>query len=985
MSTTLATYDDEQAVPVEVPLTADAEREPGAAAPDLERALPAAVYRLQLHREFTFSAARRLIGYLNALGISDCYVSPVFKARAGSRHGYDIVDHSLLNPEIGTQEEFESFAHELKRHDMGLVFDVVPNHMGISSEENHWWYDVLENGSGSSYAGYFDIDWSPQKDDLKDKVLLPVLGDQYGKVLEEGSLALRFEGGSFQLQCYDRRLPISPHSWPIVLKHRLPEFEQRLAPDDPHFGEFQSILFSLAHIPAPGDRRPEAAAERRREKDVVTRRLSQLCEESEEIRDFLAANVREFNGTPGQPKSFDLLDELLVAQPYRLAHWQVAADEINYRRFFDVNDLAALRMENEDVFHATHALIERLAAGGFVSGLRVDHPDGLFDPAEYLRRLQPLSPHYVVVEKILEPGEPLPADWPVQGTTGYEFLNSMNGLFVDRDRERDFDRVYTRFVRESMNYRELVARCKNLIMKVSLSSEIGNLGHQLDRISERDRKSRDFTLNSLTGAIREIITHFPIYRTYVTSAGVSDRDRRYIELATARAKRKNPAISASIFDFVRDTLLLKSLDQLDDAGQMAVLQFVGAFQQTTGPVMAKSVEDTAFYIYNRLVSLNEVGGDPERFGVIVSVFHRQNADRQAQWPFSLLTTTTHDTKRSEDVRARINALSELPADWKSHLARWAKANRSFKSDLEGEPAPSRNDEYLLYQTLVGTWPAVPFQAVERERYVARIQEFALKAVHEAKVNTSWVSPHEPYERSLREFIAAILTPGRQNRFLFDFEPFARRIADLGIWNSLSQTLIKLTSPGIPDVYQGSELFDFRLVDPDNRGPVDFTLRAEMLEQMEQQLTGPPGNMSVLAADLISGRTDGRVKLYLIRQLLHFRRAHPDLFTIGEYLPLEIVGERKEHVVAYLRRLGPTAVVVAVPRLVGGLVGMTGLPPFGREVWSDTAMELPAEFAGSGFINLLTGESINCEGPERNRCSLAGVFSTFPVAALESVP
>ena len=945
------------------------------------REMPTAVYRLQFNRDFTFADAGLLVNYLGNLGISDCYAAPFLKACAGSRHGYDIVDHGQLNPEIGTRDDLAEFSQMLQRNGMHLLLDVVPNHMGISSNENYWWNDVLENGRSSSYAAFFDIDWRPQKDVLEDKVLLPVLEDQFGKVLEEGRLELQFDDGVFYVRYDNRRFPISPHSWQRVLKHRLLELEQRLANDNVQMQEFQSILFSLGHLPNPREARVEAADERRREKEVVSRRLKELCSASEEIRNFVEANIRDFNGQVGMPETFDLLDQLLDEQPYRLAHWKVASDEINYRRFFDVNDLAALRTEHDGVFTATHRLIFELVESGAVIGLRIDHPDGLFDPVGYLHRMQSLAPTYIVVEKILESGESLPGDWPVQGTTGYDFLNAVNGLFVDRAKAKVFDRVYTKFIQESINYKELVYRCKKLIMLVSLSSEISGLGNQLDRISERNRRTRDFTQNSLTRAIREIMASFPVYRTYVSSAQVSERDRRYIELATARAKRRNPAISESIFDFVRDILLFNTAGQLDEEGRRAVSRFVGTFQQTTGPVMAKGVEDTAFYIFNRLVSLNEVGGDPERFGTSLATFHQQNVERQANWPHSLLTTTTHDTKRSEDVRARINALSEIPAEWKSHLARWARKNRRFVCDVDGEPAPSRNDEYLLYQTLLGTWPFAGLQTGEREQYVTRIQDYAVKAAREAKVRTSWISPYEPYERATCEFITGILSPKTRNTFLDDFLPFARRIAELGIWNSLSQLVLKLTCPGIPDFYQGCELFEFRLVDPDNRGPVDFKRRAEMLEQLEHRFDEAAGNLPALAADLVASRTDGMIKLYVIRQLLNYRRWHPDLFTIGEYLPLELTGERREHVCAYSRRFEERVVIVIVPRLIGGLVGLTGLAPCGREVWGDTALVWPGVLEHGPLVNLLTGELLSVNEPE-SPVTMAAALSVFPVAVLE---
>ncbi|MBI3862922.1 MAG: malto-oligosyltrehalose synthase [Planctomycetia bacterium] len=970
--------------PVAAEPVCDESAQPEAGRP-VARPLPAAVYRLQLHAKFGFREARRLVPYLAALGISECYASPFIKARTGSLHGYDIVDHNQINPEIGTREEGDEFSRDLEFHGMSLVLDVVPNHMGVATDENAWWFDVLENGRSSPYASYFDIDWSPLKHDLANKVLLPVLGDQFGKVLESGQLVLCFEEGTLFLRCYGRRLPIAPHSWPKVLKHNLAELEARLGADNPQFQEYQSILFSLGHLPPLTEAGPESADERRREKEVVCRRLSELCQQSPAVRDFIDANVRLFNGKSGEPASFDLLDDLLLEQPYRLAHWQVASDEINYRRFFDVNDLAALCMEREDVFRATHELIGRLIAEGRVAGLRIDHPDGLYDPAEYLHRLQGLSAEYVVVEKILEPGERLPEDWPVHGTTGYEFLNTLNGLYVDRGRVKEFDRVYARFIREAIDWKELVYRSKKLIMQVSMSSEISVLGHQLDRISERDRLYRDFTLNSLTVAIREIIACFPVYRTYVTAAGTPERDRHYIELATGRARRRNPAISESIFHFVRDILLLKPVEHLDEAGRAALLRFVGKFQQTTGPVMAKAVEDTAFYIFNRLLSLNEVGGDPERFGTTVSAFHQQNIDRQAHWPHALLASSTHDTKRSEDVRARINVLSELPAEWKTHLARWARCNKRHKREIDGEPAPSRNDEYMYYQTLIGTWPAEAFSAGGREEFIARMQQYALKAAHEAKQHTSWISPHEPYEQAIREFIAATLAPGARNLFLADFEPFARHIADLGIWNSLSQTLLKLTSPGVPDLYQGTELFDFHLVDPDNRGPVNFARRDELLQALERRVDESSGRLGELAAEFLALRADGRIKLYVIRQLLNFRREHPDLFTTGQYLPLDLEGNRRESVCAFLRRQSDVSLVVAAPRLVAGLAGESGAPPVGSAIWDDTRLVLPKGLAGGRFVDLFTGRILTPVGDgDSQSLPLASVFESFPIAALEYV-
>jgi (1->4)-alpha-D-glucan 1-alpha-D-glucosylmutase len=1034
------------------------------------RRLPEATYRLQVHHGFTFRDARRIVDYLAALGVSDCYLSPYMMAKAGSEHGYDIVDHNQLNPEIGTDQDFHAFLETLKSHGLGQIVDVVPNHMGVGGD-NAWWTDVLENGPGSPYAPFFDIDWNPLKPDLANKVLLPVLGDQFGKVLEEQQLVLSFEEGGFSLHYFQRRFPIAPHSWARILNHRIDELQQALADDQEHLLEYQSILTGIGHLPAITETDPQKVCERRREKEVLKRRLKELAEAVPRVDRFIRDNVAIFNGTPGDPRSFDLLEQLLAEQPYRLAYWRVASDEINYRRFFDVNELAAICMENAVVFEQTHKLILRLVSQGAVQGLRVDHPDGLYDPPEYLRRLQrarflqvcrevfeeqiasggatpgsaspedrnaqivaaPTAngsdgdpspaprtestgmltwealepvlidrfdtlarternelltrPLYVVVEKILEPGERLPESWPVHGTTGYDFLTLLNGLYVERNHVKAFERLYETFVKERINFRELVYRCKLLIMQASMSAEVSMLGHALDRISERNRRSRDFTLNSLTEALRELIACFPVYRTYVSPLGVLERDRRYIEMAVARAKRKNPATSASIFDLVRDVLLLHQDYAPDDAARGELERFVGRFQQFTGPVMAKAVEDTASYIYNRLVSLNEVGGDPEIFGTTLASFHQQNIERQAHWPYSLLATSTHDTKRSEDVRARINVLSEMPREFRARVFRWARMNQSKKTLVEDAPAPSRNDEFLLYQTLLGSWPLDPPGPEEREHYRERIQDYMLKATREAKANTSWVSPNEEYEKATREFVAALLDPTRRNPFLADFEPFAGRIAELGLWNSLSQTALKLTSAGVPDLYQGTEIWDFSLVDPDNRRPVDYEPRRELLRSLEARLAESPDGLGDLARELVASPRDGRIKLFVIWRLLNFRRQHPGLLTIGRYLPVDASGSRAEHVCAFLRKNTQSAVLVVVPRLIARFNGDASGPPLGRDRWSDTSVSLPTQLQSASFRNLFTGEIIAPTKPvssETSRLPIGDLLAAFPVAVLERV-
>lgn len=962
---------------------------------------PVATYRLQLNRSFPFQAATEIVPYLDALGITDCYVSSWLKAVPGSPHGYDVVDPTTLNPELGTEEDYRVFVRTLTAHGMGQIVDVVPNHMGIGQSANRWWQDVLANGPSSRYAEFFDIDWSPVKRELEDKVLLPILGDLYGAVLENQEIALAYADGGFWIRYFDHRLPVAPKSWVRILGHRLDEVMARVGASDPDVQELQSIMTALRHLPSRSERDPERVAERYREKEITRQRLAALVTGSPMIADFVTENVTLFNGTKGDPRSFDLLDALLNDQAYRLAYWRVAAEEINYRRFFDINELAAIRMEEDEVLRESHVLIFRLLKEGSVTGLRIDHVDGLYDPGRYLHQLQAWArnellppaeqaqagdrPLFVIVEKLLGKDEPLPA-WPVYGTTGYEFLNLVNGLFVEGANQRLMDDTYGRFLQRRLSYDDLVYESKKLILSASMASEINVLGHQLNRLSERDRRSRDFTLNSLTHAIREIIACFPVYRTYVTdgSEPVTDRDQAYIRLAVARAKRRNPALSGLVFDFVR-SLLLKEWDERTQQDRREQLRFVMKFQQTTSPVTAKGVEDTAFYLYNRLVSLNEVGGEPDQFGVPPATFHKRIRERQGHWPCSLSATSTHDNKRSEDVRARINVLSELPREWRAHLNRWSRLNKKHKTDVDGRLAPDRNEEYLLYQTLIGAWP---LEALDESRYhvfCERIQDYMEKALRESKVHTSWVNPDHTYEEAVRRFVERILDRAPSNPFLADFLPFQGRIAHYGMWNSLSQVLLKIAAPGIPDFYQGTEVWDLSLVDPDNRRPVDFALRARLLKELDHACAGTEGDRLALAGTLLRNWTDGRLKLYVTATVLRYRRAHADLFRDGEYVPLESGGIREAHVCAFARLHGDHAVVAAVPRLVAELCPDVRLP-LGSEVWGDTWVTVPSWRPGSGYRNLFTGEALSSQSAgDRQTLSLSEVFAQFPVAMLERVP
>jgi (1->4)-alpha-D-glucan 1-alpha-D-glucosylmutase len=993
------------------------------------RRVPESTYRLQFHKEFTFRDATAIVPYLHQLGISDCYASPYLKARPGSKHGYDITDHRVLNPEIGSEEDYQAFVAALCDAGMGQLLDTVPNHMGISGNENPWWNDVLENGPSSAYAGYFDIDWRPVKPQLRDKVLLPVLGAPYGEVLESRQLQLRYEAGAFVVAYFEHRFPIAPDSYVRILGLRSEELGQTLGADSADFMEYGSILTAAGHLPRRSDTDPARIAERQRDKEVLKRRLAALADKSAAVRQCIEASVQQLNGVAGDPRSFDALDELLNEQSYRLSFWRVASDEINYRRFFDVNELAALSMEKREVFEATHALVLRLVQEGKVTGLRIDHPDGLYDPRQYLAWLQEQAilnaakaifesesrttdqagapewkdlaaalsarirdrfadaaetawrqPLYVVVEKILGRDEPLPEDWPVQGTTGYDVLNLINGVFVRGRSEAEFSRLYRRFSRMDTAFGDLVYQKKFLIMQVSLSSELHMLATQLDRLSEKNRGSRDFTLNSLRHALREIIACFPVYRSYISSAGIHPRDHLYVQTAAVRARRKNPAISASIFDFVRDMLLLRY--PAGSASPEEQLRFAGKFQQVTSPVMAKGLEDTAFYDYNRLVSLNEVGGDPGAFGVSLEEFHRRNQERQRLWPRTLIPLSTHDTKRSEDVRARINVLSEIPQEWRKHLLTWAKLNRKHREQLEGLDAPDRNDEYLLYQTLIGAWPLPPHDDDQHPAFVRRIQEYMAKATHEAKIHTSWINPNLAYDEAVARFVGRILDPRLSERFLADFTEFQRRVSHCGLFNSLAQTLLKFAAPGVADTYQGTELWDFSLVDPDNRRPVDYELRRNMLADLRGRLANPQTDLVALARELTERKEDGRIKLFVTHRLLELRRALSGLFSAGEYLPVTAAGRRADHLVAFLRQYEGRWALSIAPRLIAGLLPEPYGLPLGREVWQETALALPGMAANQRCRNVFTGEVFGVAEVGGHFCiPAAPALGNFPIALL----
>ncbi|HZR21990.1 MAG TPA: malto-oligosyltrehalose synthase [Vicinamibacterales bacterium] len=933
---------------------------------------PTSTYRLQLNGGFTFNDARAIVDYLDALGIGDVYASSYLAAVPGSPHGYDVADPTRLNPDIGTDADHAAWMDAMHARGMGHVIDVVPNHMGIAKSSNPWWRDLLENGPSSRFARFFDIEWHPIKDELADKVLIPVLGDQYGEVLERQELMLAFRDGAFTVHYYDEALPIAPDTYPMVFADDLPQWLVDHPGDESD--ELQSILTAAAHLPSRSSRAADEIATRSREKEIVKRRLADLSARSDSVRTLIASAVTRLNGVAGQPRTFDALDRLLNAQSYRVAHWRVASEEINYRRFFDINQLAALRMEDPLVFDEVHRLVFDLVGRGAATGLRIDHVDGLFAPGDYLQRLQERLPgpsFFIVVEKILATGEQLPREWPIAGTTGYEFASVVNNLFVDRRNEKALDEIYRRFTRDRrgpQTFADLAYRSKKEILHQTMSGDINSLGHQLNRFSERNRHFRDFTLYNLISTIKEIIACFPVYRTYINERdAVSDHDRRYVAEAVACAKERAGGMTSLAFDFIERLLLKKtggsSPDAIDERSK-----FIGKFQQITSPVAAKGIEDTALYVYNRLLSLNEVGSDPMVFGLEPADVHAWMAERQQRWPAALSATATHDTKRGEDVRARLNVLSEIPGAWKAAVSKWRTVNRRYKTDVDGL-APDPNEEYLIYQTLVGAWP---FD--EDPHFLQRILDYIRKALRESKVHTSWVNPDETYEHAVFRFVTAILERRRTNMFLQSFVPFQQRVAELGMYNSLAQLLIKISAPGVPDFYQGTEFWDLNLVDPDNRRPVDYAKRRTVLAALKGCATPP----AECARDLLEHRRDGRVKMFVAARALEARREFTPLFERGTYVPLPATGSRRECAFAFARVLDGSAVITVAPRMVATLIPDATTPPIGS-VWGDTRIDLSpmAMQSPATWRNAFTGETMDAHGD----LDVATLLGRFPVAML----
>ena len=876
-------------------------------------ATPGATYRIQFNQGFRFVDGRDLVPYLNDLGITDLYSSPYFKARRGSSHGYDIANPTRINSELGTDEDFDEMADKLRNYGMGLLLDTVPNHMA-ASYENPWWTDVLENGPASAFASYFDIDWHPvaaKAAFLQDnRVLLPILGDLYGNVLANSELTLKIEDTGIHVRYYETRLPLDPKSYASILKRCCEEFP-----------EMAELREALERLPGRDEVDPERILERRREKERIKASLWHVYQSNPEVKRAIDDSLFFLSG------SVDDLDRLLTEQAYRLAYWKIGYEEINYRRFFDINELVGLRVEDPEVFENRNRKTVDLARNGKITGLRIDHIDGLWDPACFLSRMERAVPGtYMVVEKILGRGEQLPLGWPVSGTTGYDFLNVLNGIFVHPEGLERLQEIYARLTGDVLPFAELCYRSNKLVMERLFTGDVNALSHRLGALAARHRQARDVPYEELREGLMEVSACLPVYRTYIHHFEIDERDRLYIERTVALARSRTPRerISDAAYDFIRSVLLLDPPYYLAGS-KHDWLDFVMRWQQFTGPLMAKGLEDTATYRHNSLLSLNEVGGDPlrEQPPCNLDEFHHFNQRRLAEWPDTLNATATHDTKRGEDVRARLNVLSEMPDEWERRIERWMGWNASHKLACGGVLAPSAGEEFLIYQTLLGIWPSTQEDDADLR---GRVNEFLVKALREAKQNSSWIAPHEEYERAVTGFVDSILAP--DGPFLDDFREFLAILARYGAQNSLNQVLLKIAAPGVPDFYQGTELWQFALVDPDNRRPVDYTQRIAMLEALRRRYAE---DRIPLIRELAADPLRDEMKMFVTYRALDFRKANRDLFARGEYAPVDVRGTCADHVCAFMRKWKGRWVVVAAPRWMTQVTD-----------WGDTELVMPLD-------------------------------------------
>jgi len=890
------------------------------------------------------------------LGISDIYAAPIFKSRNGSIHGYDVIDPLQINAQLGGQEGFNRLITKAQEQHLGWIQDIVPNHMAFDSD-NRLLMDIFENGSRSKYYAFFDVQWDHPYEHLKGKLLAHFLGDLYGRCLDKNEIRLQFDENGFSVHFYEWKFPLKVGSYSKVLGTDLNWLTDKIQREEKDYIDFLEIINGFKNLEESTD-----SSNYYNQLALLKAQLWKLYFSNDLIKRYIEFLISTYNGIPGDAHSLNKLDELLSEQHYKLSFWKVGNEELNYRRFFTINGLLSVHIEEQEVFDHTHQLIFQLINSGQITGLRVDHVDGLYDPVTYLNKIRQRAPEaYITVEKILDIHEHLPSIMPVQGTTGYDFMNLVNEVFVDRVSEKIIDRFYVAFSGQNSTYRDFVKEKKKLFMGQHMAGDIDNLALLLKQIINGDRYGRDMTMYALRRSIVEIMAQFPVYRAYMGDGGLNDEDRIHIKEAIALAENKNPGLINEL-DFISKILLFEFPADISASKKEAYYHFTKKFQQFSGALMAKGAEDTAFYIYNRFISLNEVGADPSVFGISLKEFHELMMERQKDWPFTMNATSTHDTKRGEDIRARLNVLSEIPRQWLQKVTLWSRLTKNKKKVINGLIAPDRNDEFFIYQTLIG---AYSFDDANPEAFIGRMKEYVIKSLRESKRHTNWVKQDANYEEACIYFIDEILKQGEKNEFLNSFLPFQKQVAMDGVINSLSQTMLKLTCPGIPDFYQGCELWDLSLVDPDNRRPVDFQQRMKFLEEIKKN----DGSDFIKA--LKADPTDGKIKLFLISKVLEMRQQYPDLFLKGEYIPLEVVGELNKYIIAFARRAGPVWAVIIAPRFQR---------QFSQEQhqWKDILLPLPSE-APFDWTNILTQEKLSV----KEGLPLEAMFRDFPVTLLVS--
>jgi (1->4)-alpha-D-glucan 1-alpha-D-glucosylmutase len=1026
---------------------------------------PIATYRLQFNQDFRFADAQSLVPYFSRLGVTHVYASPILRARHASTHGYDVVDPKTINPDLGDKTILINLVTDLRKFGLGLILDVVPNHMAASIE-NPYWRDVLTYGPSSPFARWFDIKWRMPDPDMWGRVLVPVLGEPRARVLENDQLQLVWSDGRFLVKYFEHVFPVDPSTVPEICQFGLDDLKASLTGDHPALAKIAEILARLKKLPKLAGRLRRQVKIDRDETEQWLAEFAQLVVQSPRIEQWAEQTAERFGqGDDGRRR----LKKFLDSQPYRLVHWRDAARTINYRRFFDINELISIRQEDPQVFEETHATVLRWVDDGLIDGLRVDHIDGLRDPLGYLQRLAKALPAVariggpvpVFVEKILAAGEELPSSWPVAGTTGYEFLNELEAIFISPEGFAEIERHYRDMLRRPVKFEQVATRGKRRILRNDLSPQVGRLADTLLRLATTSKhsppsavKDAEFALataspdgeslgvtdsasatllahheptrRDFADAIVEVITALPVYRTYVdsNSCTVNDADRRYVETAL-HAARESGRVAPEAIDFLGEVLLLINDGGLPQHELYERVNFVQRFQQLSGPAAAKGIEDTALYIYVPLVSLNEVGGEPWHANDQSSIesgdsapspvntasrvdrLHESNIERVGTHPQSMLCVTTHDTKRTADVRARLDVLSEIPQLWSELARRWHRLNRPHQSRVGGGRAPDAETEYLIYQTVVGIWPAPAVGRSDQlptletlKELSARVEQYMLKAVREAKTHTSWTNNNQPYEDAVASFIRSLFMPDGvgDSRFLADVQNLVARIARPGFWNSIARTLVQFTAPGTPDLYQGDELWNFALVDPDNRRPVDYETRQILLDEIITGVEADDDARRVLIRNLVKSPEDGCIKLHVVRSALAARREHPELFSCGQYIPLAADGPAKNHLFAFARVAHkqvnssassspatndqpPHAAIVVVPRLTTTLVSESALAPLGAEAWSDTVIQLPDQLSDRKWTCALTREQLQSSAD--GKLSVPDALRSFPVALLLS--